>query len=111
MSDEQPPKSTRDAAFADRVRASAARKAKARRAGPPGVWFGLGTMGMIGWSVTIPALLGVALGMWLDEHRPGKHAWTLALLVGGLSIGCLNAWHWVAREEKAMRDEREDKDG
>ena len=32
------------------------------------------------------------------------------LLIIGLAIGCLNAWHWVAREDKAMRDEQEDGD-
>jgi len=31
-------------------------------------------------------------------------------LVAGLSIGCLNAWHWVAKEEKEIRDEQEDND-
>jgi ATP synthase protein I len=46
----------------------------------------------------------------LDKHHSGKHAWTLALLVAGLTIGCLNAWHWVAKEEKAMREEEEDND-
>jgi ATP synthase protein I len=30
------------------------------------------------------------------------------LLVIGLIIGCLNAWHWVAKEDKAMREEQED---
>ena len=89
------------------VGAQAARKLKARR-NPPGVWFGLGMMGLIGWSVAIPTLLGAALGVWLDQHYPGKHVWTLALLMAGLAIGCFNAWHWVAKEEKAMRDERED---
>jgi len=38
---------------------------------------------VIGWSVAIPTLLGAALGLWLDQHYPGKHAWTLALLVAG----------------------------
>ena len=75
-----------------------------------GVWFGLGMMGLIGWSVAVPTLLGAALGIWLDKHHPGKHAWTLALLVAGLVIGCLNAWRWVAKEEKAMREEQEDDD-
>src|SRR5271167_3758664 len=87
------------------VGAKAARKLKARRKSAPGVWFGLGMMGLIGWSVVVPTLLGAALGIWLDRHHPGKHAWTLALLVAGLSIGCLNAWHWVAKEEKEIRDE------
>ena len=49
-------------------------------------------------------------GLWLDKHHPGKHSWTLALLVAGLAIGCLNAWHWVAKEDKAMREEQEDND-
>ena len=32
------------------------------------------------------------------------------LLVAGLTIGCLNAWHWVAKEDKAMREEQDDHD-
>jgi len=92
------------------VGAKAARKLKARRKSAQGVWFGLGMMGLIGWSVAVPTLLGAALGIWLDRHHPGKHAWTLALLVAGLSIGCLNAWHWVAKEEKEIRAEQEDND-
>ncbi len=89
------------------IGAKANRKLKAQRNAHQGVWFGLGMMGLIGWSVVVPTLLGAALGMWLDAHHPGKHAWTLALLMAGLVIGCLNAWHWVASEDQAMRDEQE----
>jgi ATP synthase protein I len=96
--------------FAGQVGAKAQRKLKARRNSRQGVWFGLGMMGLIGWSVVVPTLLGTALGLWLDKHHPGKHSWTLALLVAGLVLGCLNAWHWVSREDKAMREEQEDKD-
>ena len=87
-----------------------ARKLKARRNSTPTVWFGLGMMGLIGWSVAIPTLLGATLGLWLDRHYPGGRSWTLALLVAGLAIGCMNAWHWVSKEDKAMRDEQEDDD-
>jgi len=93
--------------LAEQVGAKAGRKLKARNS-TQGVWFGLGMMGLIGWSVVVPTLLGAALGIWLDEHHPGKHGWTLALLVAGLTLGCLNAWFWVTKEEKAMRDERGD---
>ena len=96
--------------FSREVGAKAARKLKARRNPTQGVWFGLGMMGLIGWSVVIPTLLGAALGIWLDNHHPGKHSWTLALLVAGLGIGCLNAWHWVAKEDKEMGEEQEDND-
>jgi ATP synthase protein I len=55
-------------------------------------------------------LLGALLGIWLDKHFPGDRSWTLALLVAGLAIGCFNAWYWVSKEDKAMRDEQEDRD-
>lgn len=96
--------------LADQVGARASRKLKARRRGTPGVWSGLGMMGLIGWSVVVPTLLGAGLGLWLDQRYPGGRSWTLALLVAGLSIGCLNAWHWVTREDEAMRDDGEDRD-
>ena len=86
----------------------AARKLKARRNPTQGVWFGLGMMGLIGWSVAVPTLLGAALGLWLDRHHAGERSWTLALLVAGLVIGCLNAWHWVAKEDREMRDSDDD---
>ena len=95
-------------ALSQDVAAKAARKLKARRNPTQGVWFGLGMMGLVGWSVVVPTLLGAALGIWLDKHHPGKHAWTLALLVAGLAIGCLNAWHWVAKEEEAMREDADE---
>jgi ATP synthase protein I len=92
------------------VGAKAARKLRARRHKERTVWFGLGMMGVIGWSVAIPTLLGAMLGIWLDQRYPGGRSWTLALLVAGLTIGCLNAWYWVSKEDKAMRDEQEDRD-
>ena len=105
MNDEPPRKTSEDApTLAAQIGAKAARKLKARNS-TQGVWFGLGMMGLIGWSVVVPTLLGAALGLWLDKHYPGKHAWTLALLVAGLVIGCLNAWRWVEKEDKAMREE------
>jgi ATP synthase protein I len=92
------------------VGAKAERKLRAQRHVTRTVWFGLGMMGLIGWSVAIPTLLGAVLGLWLDQRYPGGRSWTLALLVGGLAIGCWNAWYWVSKEDKAMRDEQEDGD-
>ena len=109
MSDQPDKTAKNEPTFAGEIGAKAARKIKARKS-TQGVWFGLGMMGLVGWSVVVPTLLGAALGIWLDNHHPGKHPWTLSLLVVGLAIGCLNAGHWVAKEEKAMRDETEDGD-
>ena len=99
-----------DEKFIREVGSKATRKLKARRNSSQGVWFGLGMMGMIGWSVTVPTLAGAGFGIWLDHRHPGSHSWTLMLLVIGLVLGCLIAWHWVSKEDKEIREEREDGD-
>lgn len=108
MSDKPREPSKGEPTFAEEVGTKAARKLGARRH-PTQVWFGLGMMGLIGWSVAIPTLLGAALGVWLDERHSG-HSWTLALLVAGLVIGCLNAGRWVASENRKIREETEERD-
>ena len=64
------------------------------------IWFGLGMFGLVGWSVAIPALIGVAIGMWIDFRRPSQYSWTLMLMLMGVALGCLNAWRWVHRESE-----------
>ena len=56
------------------------------------VWSSLAILGVVGWSVALPALAGVALGLWIDHTWPGRFSWTLMLLIGGLLAGCVNAW-------------------
>ena len=107
MADEPGKPSAHDLRFAGKIGAEAARKLRARRAGAGGVWFGLGMMGLIGWSVVVPTLLGAALGLWLDQRNPGGRSWTLALLVAGLVLGCFNAWHWVDKEDRAMHQDQD----
>lgn len=94
----------------NQVARQAARKLRARRDGAPGLWSGLGMMGLVGWSVVVPTLLGAGLGMWLDQRLADSHSWTLALLMAGLTLGCLNAWHWVAKEDRAMHKDAGDGD-
>ena len=94
--------------FSREVAAKAARKLKAQRNSTQGVWFGLGMMGLIGWSVVVPTLAGAALGIWLDLHHPGQHSWTLTLLIVGLVLGCVNAWAWVAKQDREMAEEEKD---
>lgn len=108
MNDKSDRQSKNDSSALSReIGTKVARKLKARRNPTPGIWYGLGMMGLIGWSVAIPTLLGAALGLWLDKHDVGQRSWTLALLVAGLAIGCLNAWQWIAKEDKAIREEEE----
>lgn len=90
-----------------KVGAKANSRLKAQQDTTPGVWRGLGAMGLIGWSIVVPTLVGAMIGIWIDKHYSGTHTWALSLLVAGLSIGCLNAWHWIDKEEKEITKPKE----
>ncbi len=74
------------------------RKIRARAEQDRSVWFGLGMFGLVGWSVTIPTLLFLGIGVWVDRKWPSQHSWTLMLLVIGVILGCWNAWYWVKKQ-------------
>ncbi len=93
--------------FSRQVEEKERRKLRAKQKDKRTVWHGFGMFGLIGWSVVVPTLLGALLGLWIDKHYPGKHSYTLALLVAGLALGCFNAWHWVNKE---MNDMQQDQD-
>ncbi len=75
-----------------------ARKQRARREGRRGLAHGLGTFGMVGWSVAVPTIGGIALGVWIDGRSGSQYSWTLMLMFLGLILGLVNAWYWVSRE-------------
>ncbi|GAB4188375.1 MAG: AtpZ/AtpI family protein [Simkaniaceae bacterium] len=84
------------------------RKIYARKHKDRILWFGLGTFGLIGWSVMVPTVIGLAIGIWIDKAYPSKFSWTIMLLLLGVFIGCIMAWVWVARERKSIEKERKD---
>lgn len=93
-----PPRSPNENhSFLHNIGKKAQRKLKARHS-RKSIWFALGMFGMVGWAVTLPTLMGLGLGIWLDRHTQGQYSWTLMLLVLGLGLGCWNAWYWVTKE-------------
>jgi len=72
------------------------------------IWFGLGMMGIVGWTIVVPTLLGAALGVWLDKKYPESFSWTLTALILGLLAGCLIAWHWVSNEHNEINQNDND---
>lgn len=78
----------------------AERKQQARARGRRTAWFGLGMFGLVGWSVAVPTLIGIAIGVWADRRWPGTVSWTLTLLIIGVALGCLNAWYWIKQESE-----------
>jgi ATP synthase protein I len=94
--------------FISEVNVRERRKIRARDKKTDEFWFGLGTFGMVGWAVSIPTVLGIFLGVWIDSKWPGPISWTISLLVIGLLLGCLNAWFWLNRQRRIINRERED---
>lgn len=88
-----------DKKFQRQIAKKSDRKLKARKEAK-NIWFGLGMFGMVGWSVAIPSLLGIGLGIWIDTHIQSKYSWTLMLLVIGVALGCFNAWYWISKESQ-----------
>lgn len=84
------------------------RKLKALRNNKRSIWFGLGMMGVIGWSVAVPLFLGAALGVWFDKIYPESFSWVLTFLIVGLLTGCVIAWLWVDKEDKEMHQDKEE---
>lgn len=83
------------------------RMLKAKTENKRSVWMGLGMLGIIGWSVVVPTLLGVALGIWLDKTYKVSFSWTISFLIIGLVTGCSIAWHWISKERKEMHPKNE----
>ncbi len=101
--------------WGEQIGQKALRKIRARESRRNCVWFGLGAFGVVGWSVSIPTLLGILLGQWIDRTWPSQFSWTLMLLVAGVAGGCANAWYWINREFKQTQcgvdDETEHSEG
>lgn len=86
--------------FEQQVTAKSRRKAQARREGDRSIWSGLGLFGMVGWSIMLPTVGGIALGRWIDHRWPSPYSWTLMLLFIGLVLGCWSAWYWIQQEQE-----------
>lgn len=76
----------------------AQRMEESRKRHRESAWYGLGMFGLVGWSVAVPIVAGIALGIWIDRRWPGEVSWTLTLLIAGAALGAMNAWYWVQRE-------------
>jgi len=94
--------------FIKKIEKKEKRKLRAQKKKGQAIWFGLGLFGVIGWSVMVPTLIGIAVGIWADRKWPGQISWTLTFLFAGIILGCLNAWYWVEKERKSIEEENEE---
>jgi len=95
--------------FPKEVRDREKRKLRSLRQGKH-VWFGLGMFGMVGWSIAVPAVIGVFAGIWIDRNLSGRYSWTLMLFIAGLALGCYNVWYWLQKERESISKEGDEDD-
>jgi ATP synthase protein I len=65
------------------------------RHGEPSLAGHLAQVGVLGWAIVVPTLLGIFLGRWIDFRLGTGIFWTGPLLMIGLGIGCWSAWRWM----------------
>jgi ATP synthase protein I len=87
--------------FAEKIKEKSTRKIRARKEKHKGLWYGLGMFGLVGWSVSIPTLVFLVLGIWIDSTYKSPYSWTLMMLIFGIFVGCMNAWYWVKNESRS----------
>ena len=58
----------------------------------------LSLAGALGWLIVVPALLGIALGRWIDGLLDSGIQATAALLALGVALGCRLAWKRMHEE-------------
>ena len=63
--------------------------------GEPNVARRLGQIGVLGWIIVMPMLIGVFAGRWLDGRFHTGLFWTAPLLMLGAALGCWSAWKWM----------------
>jgi ATP synthase protein I len=74
------------------VRRRRERRARWQRDGERSIGQNLALIGVLGWTIVTPTLVGVFVGRWLDREFGAGLFWTLGLLVLGLALGCTLAW-------------------
>ena len=92
------PKSENHDHLDDAVKLREERRARWEREGERSVGQNLAMIGILGWSIVLPTLLGVLAGRALDRHFGAGPLFTCCLLVAGLVLGCGIAWRRITSE-------------
>ena len=67
------------------------------RDGDPNVAQRLAQIGVLGWMIVVPMLIGVFAGRWLDHKFNAGLFYTAPLLMLGAAFGCWSAWKWMQK--------------
>jgi ATP synthase protein I len=82
----------------EEVRLRAQREVDWLKNGEPSVARRLSQIGVLGWIIVTPMLIGVFSGRWIDSKLGTGLFWTAPLLMLGAALGCWSAWKWMKNE-------------
>lgn len=74
------------------------REKRAREEGEPSMMRFIGQIGLLGWIIVAPTLLGLFVGRWIDQKFGTGIFWSAPLLMLGVVAGSWSAWRWMHRQ-------------
>ena len=80
------------------VRERRARRQLWRSEGEPSTLRFVGQIGVLGWIIVAPTLVGLFIGRWIDRAFGTGIFWSAPLLLIGVVIGCWSAWRWMHQQ-------------
>jgi ATP synthase protein I len=81
--------------LADAVRRQNERRKRWLNEGEPSVARFVGQIGVLGWVIVTPTLIGLFIGRWLDHKFGTGIFWSAPLLLLGVVVGFWSAWRWM----------------
>jgi ATP synthase protein I len=84
-----------DDSVARAARQAMQREAQGRAEPEPSLGSRLGQIGILGWTIVVPTLLGLVIGHWLDRHFGTGVFFAAPLLMVGAGFGLWSAWKWM----------------
>ena len=81
--------------LADTVRRQRQREQRWLREGEPSMARFIGQIGVLGWIIVTPTLIGLFVGRWLDQKFGSGIFWSAPLLLVGVVVGCWSASRWM----------------
>ena len=84
--------------LADAVRRQRQRQQRWLREGEPSMVRFVGQIGVLGWIIVTPTLIGLFIGRWLDHKFGSGIFWSAPLLLVGVVIGFWSALQWMNKQ-------------
>jgi ATP synthase protein I len=82
----------------DAARLAAERDRTLREDREPTIAARLVQIGVLGWAIVAPILMGVVMGRWLDGAFKTGVFFTAPLIMLGAAAGLWTAWRWMRRQ-------------